>query len=69
VGNAGARAIRMMRDALNLRTLAEGIEHPGQINELQLLGCEAGQGFHFAKPLTVGDMDEFLLNRNTRAGA
>lgn len=62
-GNAVARAIIMMGDSLNLKTIAEGIEHPEQINELQQLGCEAGQGFHFAKPLTVGDMDEFLLDR------
>ena len=66
-GNAVARAIIMMGDSLNLKTIAEGIEHPGQISELQLLGCEAGQGFHFAKPLTVGDMDEFLLNRRSNA--
>lgn len=63
-GNAVARAIIMMGDSLNLKTIAEGIEHPEQINELQLLGCESGQGFHFAKPLSVGDMGEFLLNRN-----
>jgi EAL domain-containing protein (putative c-di-GMP-specific phosphodiesterase class I) len=53
----------MMGDSLNLKTIAEGIEFPEQIDELKLLGCEAGQGYHFAKPLTVGDMDEFLLNR------
>lgn len=62
-GNAVARAIIMMGDSLNLKTIAEGIEKPEQIDELQLLGCEAGQGYHFAKPLTVGDMDEFLLTR------
>lgn len=64
-GNAVARAIIMMGDSLNLKTIAEGIEHPEQIDELQLLGCQSGQGFHFAKPLTVGDMDEFLLGRYT----
>lgn len=62
-GNAVARAIIMMGDSLNLKTIAEGIEHPQQIDELQHLGCGAGQGFHFAKPLSVGDMDEFLLKR------
>jgi len=61
--NAVARAIIMMGDSLNLKTIAEGIEHSEQIDELQLLGCEAGQGFHFAKPLSVGDMDEFLLKQ------
>ncbi len=62
-GNAVAKAIIMMGDSLNLKTIAEGIEHPAQISELKQLGCEAGQGFHFAKPLTVGDMDEFLRDR------
>jgi diguanylate cyclase (GGDEF)-like protein/PAS domain S-box-containing protein len=62
-GNAVARAIIMMGDSLNLKTIAEGIEHAEQIDALQDLGCAAGQGFHFARPLTVGDMDDFLLNR------
>jgi len=62
-GKAVARAIIMMGDSLNLKTIAEGIEHTEQIHALQKLGCDAGQGFHFAKPLTVGDMDEFLLQR------
>ncbi|MBP7376360.1 MAG: EAL domain-containing protein [Pyrinomonadaceae bacterium] len=68
-GNAVARAIIMMGDSLNLKTIAEGIEHPEQISELQLLGCEAGQGFHFSKALTVGDMDEFLLDRRPTVSA
>jgi diguanylate cyclase (GGDEF)-like protein/PAS domain S-box-containing protein len=59
-GNAVARAIIMMGDSLNLKTIAEGIEHQEQISALQKLGCEAGQGFHFAEPLTVEDMDRFL---------
>lgn len=59
-GNAVAKAIIMMGDSLNLKTIAEGIETPGQIGELQSLGCEAGQGFHFAKPLRKKDMEEFL---------
>ena len=65
-GNAVARAIIMMGDSLNLKTIAEGIENKGQIDQLQILGCEAGQGFHFAKPLTPGDMDKFLMNRRGR---
>jgi diguanylate cyclase (GGDEF)-like protein/PAS domain S-box-containing protein len=62
-GNAVARAIIMMGDSLNLKTIAEGIEHPEQILELQNLGCEAGQGYHFAKPLTKEDMDKFLIEQ------
>jgi diguanylate cyclase (GGDEF)-like protein/PAS domain S-box-containing protein len=62
-GNAVARAIIMMGDSLNLRTIAEGIEHPEQISALQNLGCEAGQGFHFAKPLNKEDMEAFLAGK------
>ena len=56
----------MMGDSLNLKTIAEGIEHSSQIQELQNLGCEAGQGFHFAKPLTKDDMDDFLCDTAAR---
>jgi EAL domain-containing protein (putative c-di-GMP-specific phosphodiesterase class I) len=49
-----------------LKTIAEGIESAQQIDQLQMLGCEAGQGFHFAKPLKPGDMDEFLTKRRGR---
>jgi diguanylate cyclase (GGDEF)-like protein/PAS domain S-box-containing protein len=65
-GNAVARAIIMMGDSLNLKTIAEGIENIQQIDQLQILGCEAGQGFHFARPLTPGDMDQFLAKRRGR---
>ncbi|MCV4731564.1 EAL domain-containing protein, partial [Escherichia coli] len=51
-GNAVAKAIIMMGDSLKLKTIAEGIEHPEQIEALRELGCEAGQGFHFAHPLS-----------------
>jgi diguanylate cyclase (GGDEF)-like protein/PAS domain S-box-containing protein len=64
-GNAVARAIIMMGDSLNLRTIAEGIEHPEQIVALQDLGCESGQGFHFAKPLSKEDMDAYLVGELT----
>ncbi|MCU1289673.1 MAG: diguanylate cyclase/phosphodiesterase with and sensor(s) [Acidobacteria bacterium] len=63
-GVAVAKAIIMMGDSLNLKTIAEGIEHPEQIDMLQNLGCESGQGFHFAKPLSKQDMDKFLYNIN-----
>lgn len=62
-GRAVARAIIMMGDSLNLKTIAEGIERPEQISALQNLGCEAGQGFHFARPLTAEAMEQFLTER------
>jgi EAL domain-containing protein (putative c-di-GMP-specific phosphodiesterase class I) len=62
-GKAVARAIIMMGDSLNLKTIAEGIERPEQIAALQNLGCEAGQGFHFARPLTTDDMEAWLKEK------
>ena len=59
-GVAVAKAIITMSETLHLKTIAEGIESAGQQAELQQLGCELGQGFHFAKPLQAADMNEFL---------
>lgn len=59
-GAAVANAIITMSETLNLKTIAEGIESLGQKAVLQNLGCELGQGYHFAKPLRTADMDEFL---------
>lgn len=38
--------------ALGLQTIVEGIETKEQLERLRELGCEIGQGFYFAKPLT-----------------
>ncbi|MGI8812132.1 MAG: EAL domain-containing protein [Pyrinomonadaceae bacterium] len=65
-GSAVARAIIMMGDSLNLKTIAEGIESPEQMLALRELGCDAGQGFHFAKPLSSEDMKEFLTQRHAK---
>ena len=63
-GAAVARAIITMSEALQLKTVAEGIEQLEQTQELKNLGCEFGQGYHFAKPLSEIDMEEFLSSRN-----
>ncbi len=64
-GAAVARAIITMSEALQLRTVAEGIEKPEQTVELQNLGCEYGQGYHFARPLSNEAMKEFLSRQNS----
>ena len=43
-------AIVHLARALNLLTVAEGIEQPGQLDALRAMGCELGQGFLFGKP-------------------
>ncbi|WP_404376748.1 EAL domain-containing protein [Vreelandella aquamarina] len=54
------KAIIQMGHSLGLGVLAEGIETKDQAVRLQALGCDAGQGFLYAKPLSVDDCEEYL---------
>jgi EAL domain-containing protein (putative c-di-GMP-specific phosphodiesterase class I) len=55
-----AEAIVQLGNTLHLQTVAEGIEQPHQVDGLRALGCQFGQGFYFAKPLRVEQVDELL---------
>jgi diguanylate cyclase (GGDEF)-like protein/PAS domain S-box-containing protein len=44
-------AVIELAHILDLVPVAEGIEHPDQLERLRALGCELGQGYLFAKPL------------------
>ena len=47
------RAIIEMSQALDMTTVAEGIEDKEQADLLQSLGCTLGQGYFFAHPLLL----------------
>jgi EAL domain-containing protein (putative c-di-GMP-specific phosphodiesterase class I) len=53
-------AIVKIADSLHLETVAEGIETVEQKAQLTLLGCEAGQGFLFHHPTSVGEIHKLL---------
>ena len=53
--------IIQLGQALNLSTIAEGIEDAGQLSELTDGNCELGQGYYFAEPLTGVAMGELLF--------
>jgi diguanylate cyclase (GGDEF)-like protein/PAS domain S-box-containing protein len=55
-----AHAIVNLSHTLRLHTIAEGIELPEQAANLAALGCQDGQGYHFAKPLAAEAMTELL---------
>ncbi len=59
------RTVIALAKALNLKVVAEGIESIHQFHQLQVLGCEYGQGYLFSKPLPVADIER-LLEDNTR---
>jgi diguanylate cyclase (GGDEF)-like protein/PAS domain S-box-containing protein len=46
--------------ALELSTVAEGIEDPAQYDLLRSLGCTMGQGFHMARPLPADAVLAFV---------
>jgi diguanylate cyclase (GGDEF)-like protein len=51
--SAIARGIIELGKAMNIQTVAEGIEMDEQAEILRTLGCELGQGFFFARPLAA----------------
>jgi diguanylate cyclase (GGDEF)-like protein/PAS domain S-box-containing protein len=58
-----ANAVVSLGATLQLEVVAEGIERQEQWHRLRELGCDLGQGFHFARPMNVGDTIEFLRAR------
>jgi diguanylate cyclase (GGDEF)-like protein/PAS domain S-box-containing protein len=57
-----AGTIIQLGETLNLKTIAEGIEQAAQLRELQALGCELGQGYYFAGPLSSSLMESLLAS-------
>jgi len=47
--------------ALNLRSVAEGVETQAQLAALEALGCDLAQGYCIAKPMTAVDTVEWVL--------
>ncbi len=45
---------------LKVTTVAEGIEDATQLRALQRLGCDHGQGFHFARPMSAADFEAYI---------
>jgi EAL domain-containing protein (putative c-di-GMP-specific phosphodiesterase class I) len=63
-GSSIAGAIVSLAHALGLRTVAEGIEDDEQRRAVLALGCDVGQGFHFARPMPVDDLTRLLAASN-----
>ncbi len=57
---AFAHAIVALGQTLGLRIVAEGIEESAQLERLRTLGCEFGQGFLFARPVSAEHLARLL---------
>jgi sensor c-di-GMP phosphodiesterase-like protein len=49
-----------LADNLGLPVVAEGIENIEQLALLQELGCEYGQGYLFARPMSAAEVEQFI---------
>ncbi len=61
------RMILSMAQNLGLTVVAEGIETLAQLESLKRLGCERGQGYLLARPMSRTQLEEFLADRLTPA--
>lgn len=48
---------------LGIRTVAEGVNSPGQLAFLRQCGCDSAQGFLFGEPLTAAELAPYLRER------
>jgi diguanylate cyclase (GGDEF)-like protein/PAS domain S-box-containing protein len=54
-----AQTIILLARNLGLDVVAEGVETAAQLDSLKALGCDAAQGFYFAKPMSLASAVEF----------
>ena len=58
------RAIVSLAKTLDLQVVAEGIETETQLKTLRSLGCEYGQGYFFAAPMSFTELCSYLKNES-----
>jgi diguanylate cyclase (GGDEF)-like protein len=58
-----AAAIHLIH-GLGLEVIAEGVERQGQLDVLRAIGCDAFQGFAFAKPMSEGELIAWIAGRS-----
>ncbi len=59
-GKSLIRTLVQLGKSLAVETVAEGIELSAELSLLQGESCDSGQGFLFARPLTVAAADSFF---------
>jgi len=53
-------AVVHLARSLGLKTVAEGVETAEQILQLQLLGCDLGQGYYWSRPLPAAELGAWI---------
>jgi diguanylate cyclase (GGDEF)-like protein len=57
------RSIIALAKALDMSVTAEGIETPSQRAQLELLGCDIGQGYLFGRPASWAQAEQLFRNQ------
>lgn len=55
------RSVIELGRSLGLSTTAEGIENKDTLQLVKAMGCELGQGYFIAKPLALGEVDDWIV--------
>jgi EAL domain-containing protein (putative c-di-GMP-specific phosphodiesterase class I) len=58
-----AEAIVTMAQRLGLSVIAEAVETPEQLADLCAMGCDAAQGYYFARPLPPAEVAALLARQ------
>jgi EAL domain-containing protein (putative c-di-GMP-specific phosphodiesterase class I) len=66
---AVVNAVLGLARSLDLTAVAEGIETAEQLDRLQELGCDVGQGFYFARPQPADEIERVLADEAARPSA
>lgn len=61
--SAIAQAILSMGKTLGMDIIAEGVQTREQAEFLSQIGCQYGQGFYYARPMSVADVEDILRDR------
>lgn len=62
-----ARAVLGLAHALELQTMAEGVENEKQLIWLKDHGCDIVQGYYFSKPLEARDFEQMIAKKRRYA--
>ena len=57
------KAIVEMAKTINIKTVAEGVETPSQLEFLKMIDCDMIQGYIFSKPRPIKEFEQLLINQ------
>lgn len=58
------RAIIDLARSIGMRTIAEGVEHLTQLQQLREMGCDQAQGFHLARPMILDKLHDWVREQD-----